>query len=226
MKVITKTKNILIIGLSTFSQYLAKKLYANGMNVIVIDKNKELIQDIKDNVSTAVLADISDQNILTKFAKNFDGVILISLGSNFEKTVFTLFYLKKLNLQNIYVKALNEEQADILKLLGADEIIIPERDMALKLADSFLNPNVIESIALSEKYKIIEISVPQYFIDKTLIDLKVRNLYNINVIAVKKYTTGEIIVSEVINYKFEANDKIIILGLKEDIKKFENSFSK
>ncbi|HON57397.1 MAG TPA: TrkA family potassium uptake protein [bacterium] len=219
-----KTKNFLLIGLSTFNQYLAKKLYSNGSNVIVIDKNKELIQAIKDEVSTAVLADITDLNVLNKFAKNFEGIILISLGNNFEKTVVTLFHLKKLELKNIYVKATNEEQAEILKLLGADEIIIPERDMALKLADSFLNPEIIETIKLSDKYKIIETTAPDYFIDKTLIELKIRNLYNINVIAIKKSDSNEIIISEIINYRFKNNDKIIALGSVENIKKFEDSF--
>ncbi len=126
-----------------------------------------------------------------------------------------------MNVEKIIAKASNEEHGTVLQAVGANEVIFPEQEMAQKLAMRLLRPNFIDYIPMAEEYGIIELAVPDEFVGKTLIELKLRTKYGIQVIAIKNVLSGEFIIVPTGDYKIEPDTAMIIVGKNEDIEAFK-----
>ncbi|MEW5693618.1 MAG: TrkA family potassium uptake protein [Candidatus Hydrogenedentota bacterium] len=212
-----------VIGLSTFGDVLARTLYKLNQEVLVIDRNKEKIQEIKDSVTKAVVADATEKKVLEKFIKGSEATIIVSLGDNIEKNVMITYYLKEMGIKRIYVKATSLEQGKLLRTIGATDVIYPERDMAVRTAETLANPNLLESLPLTNEYAIVEFAVPSQFIGKSLMELKLRNEYGIYVLAVKEVVPEKIIVMPPPDYVFKDSDVLFILGKLSDIDRLRPS---
>jgi trk system potassium uptake protein TrkA len=207
-----------VIGLSAFGQVLAGKLYALGEHVLVLDLDKEKIQQIKDNVSQAVMADAADRKILEKLIKETNATAIVSLGDRLEQSVMVTYHLKEMGVKRIIAKANSGDQGKVLQLVGAHEVIYPERDMALQMAERLSNPSLLGTFSLSKDYAIIEFTVFAKFVGKSLAELKLRNTYNINVLLVKQNANGEAkVLVPPPDYVFTASDTIVALGNKKDL---------
>ncbi|MBP1740773.1 MAG: potassium uptake protein, partial [Deltaproteobacteria bacterium] len=153
-------KRVVVIGLGIFGFHIAKELYENGMQVIAIDKSKEVIQKIKDFSSKAVVADAREKEVLESIGIQEEDIVIVSFGEDLSSSTLLTLHLKELNVKRIIVKAPNEDHKRILQKVGATEVIIPEREMAGKVARSLISPNVIDYIPVSEDYNISEIAPP------------------------------------------------------------------
>ncbi len=216
----------IVIGLSSFATVLAKRLYALGENVLVVDEDKEQIQNVKDSVSQAITADATDRKILEKLVSDGNITAIISLGDNLEKNVMAVYHLKQLGVKKIIAKANSDDQGKVLELVGANEIIYPEKDMALELAEKLQNPNILNKLALGENHSIIEIGIPPKFIGKSLTELRLRNQYKINVIAIKSLSTQQWIVNPEAEYVLKEQDTLVVIGSVEDLNNFSKIVSK
>ncbi len=215
----------IVIGLSNFGSVLAKRLYALGENVMVVDEDKEQVQKAKDFVSQAITADATDRKILEKLVSDHQVTVIISLGDNLEKNVMAVYHLKQLGVQRIIAKANSEDQGKVLQLVGATEVVYPEKDMAIEIAERLQNPNILNSLPLGENYSIMEIGIPSTFIGKSLADLRLRNKYKINVLAIKSLTSQKWLVNPEADYVLQESDTLVVLGHIADIRNLskENS---
>ena len=176
-----------------------------------MDKDKKVIEDIKDEVTDAIIADARDYKVLSEFIdKDVDSVIVAS-GAELEMSVLTVLYLKDLGVKHIIAKAKSEDHGKILAALGVNEIIYPEKDLAARLAERLNTASLISHIPLAPEYSMFEIATPDNFIGKTLAELQLRNKYGINVIGIKDVLFDKIDIVPDPNYKFGPDTAMIIL---------------
>ena len=178
-------KNVLLIGLGRFGFELATRLYACGEEVMAIDTNEGLVDKIADRVTRAVAADAKDLDVLKKLgAENFDRAV-VAVGSDLGASALITMNLKALNVPFIICKAHDDTYKDILEKLGADKVIIPEREVADKLALGLTHAGVMEYIELSQEFGIVEMEPIPEWVGKTVRELELRTRYGVNVIAVR-----------------------------------------
>jgi trk system potassium uptake protein TrkA len=214
-------KRVVVIGLGIFGFHIAKELYENGMQVIAIDKSKEVIQKIKDFSSKAVVADAREKEVLESIGIQEEDIVIVSFGEDLSSSTLLTLHLKELNVKRIIVKAPNEDHKRILQKVGATEVIIPEREMAGKVAKSLISPNVIDYIPVSEDYNISEIAPPASFIGKSIAELNLRNRYHIEVIAIRDVLSDRITLVPQASFVIKDSDILVVIGKEPDIKKIK-----
>jgi trk system potassium uptake protein len=211
-------KRVVVIGIGIFGFNIVKKLYENGVEVIAIDKDKDVIQDVKDYCTKAIIADGLDKSLLNSIGLHEDDVVIISFGEDLAASTLITLHLKQLKIKNIIVKAPNTEHKLVLESVGATDVIIPEKEMANKVAKSLLSPNVLDYIPLTDDYLICEIAPPQFFVGKTIEELHLRSKYSINVIAIRDTLTDKIQVAKA-NSPIKDSEVLVVIGKSNDIDK-------
>ena len=178
-------KSYMVIGMGRFGSEIATRLYACGDEVLAIDLNEGLVDKIADRVTRAVAADARDLDVMRKLGVgNFDRAI-VAVGSDLASSALITMNLKSLNVPFIMCKAQDDTYKAILEKLGANRVIIPEWEMADKLALGMTHAGVMEYIELSQEYGIVEIKPSKDWVGKTIRELELRTRYGINVIAVR-----------------------------------------
>lgn len=212
-------KQFLVIGLGTFGASIARTLVEKGHNVLAIDKDMEKVQAIVADVTHAVEADATDPDVLRRFGVgNFD-VAVVSIGENSHADVLITLILKELGVPYVIVKAKDELHGRLLKKVGADRVVYPERDMGIRVANNLLTSNIMDYLEFSPDYSIIELPVRDSMISKSLPELKLRNRFNVNVIAVKR--GEEIYISRLADLSFEPGDIMIAFGGNDELQRMD-----
>ncbi len=212
-------KRVVVIGLGIFGFNLAKELFEKGMEVIAIDKNKDIIQKIRDFSTKAVLADGTDKDVMESIGIQPDDVAIISFGEDLAASTLTTLHLKELKVKNIIVKAPNDDHKRILEKVGANEVIIPEKEMARNVARGIRAPNVLDFLPLSEDYTICEMAPPPGFPGKSIGELNLRNKFHIEVIAIRDVLSDKIQMVPRANFVIKDSDVLVILGKEADVQK-------
>ena len=203
-------KSFIVIGLGRFGSAVARSLCRQGCEVLAIDIENDLVQQISDDVTQAVVGDARDKEVLRALdAKSFDCGI-VAIGDSLGESVLATMNLKELGVPHVVCKASNETHRQVLNKLGADRVVIPEKEQADRLAMSLGSTNVLDYIELSADYGIIETPAPEKWDGKSLIELNVRAKLGINVLAIKR--EGEITVSPAADYKIYKGDTLVVLG--------------
>lgn len=209
--------NIVVIGLGNFGFNVAKNLAEKGKNILAIDSDPEQVDRIKDYVSDSVIGDIKNKQFLTEFVDNTIEAAIISTGENTFDSILAVHHLNELGVKNIIVKANDQTHGQILKVMGATEIIFPEKDIAEWWANKLSEPNLIEHLPLSEDYSIVEYACPDKFAGNTLKKLQLRSKYKILLIAVKDILNNDFILMPAADYVLKPDTILILMGKKEDI---------
>lgn len=210
-----------VIGLGNFGFNTAISLMKKGNEVLVIDSNEKRVEKIKDLVTEAIIADAKEKSILQEFIQSNIDAVIVNLGDTIESSALVTLYLKEIGIHHIIVKVVEEIHGTIVQKLGATEIINPEKDSAIRLAERLTAPNLIEHIPLAPEYSIVEIAVPDKFAGKSLKELQLRNKYNLEVIAVKDVLSEKFKLIPSSDYKLEPDNVIIVVGKKEDLTKLK-----
>jgi len=210
-------KRVIVVGLGIFGFNIAKELYESGLEVIAIDKHKETIQKIKDFSTRAILADATDKELLETIGIQEDDVVIVSFGEDLAASTLLTLHLKEFNVKEIIVKAPNEDHKRILEKVGATEVIIPEKEMASKVAKSLISPNVLDYIPLSQDYTISEIAPPSSFLGKTIGELQLRKKHHIGVIASRDVLTDQIQIIPSADFVIKDSDILVVIGKEKDI---------
>ena len=211
-------KQYAIIGLGRFGTQIAKVLTQNGYEVLAVDKCESKAAALSEIATHTVVADASDEATLRRLAiDNFD-VVIIAIGEDMQASIVCALCCKELGAKYIVAKASNEKHAKILEKIGINKIVIPEADSALRTAMTLINPHVSEIMELEEGYSVAEVDVPESWVGDTLVGLKIRNRYNINVLLVIRADSAAVIPEP--DTVFNAGDNIIIGGFSEDVKQF------
>ena len=213
-------KSYVVIGLGRFGAELATRLYAIGEEVMAIDLNESLIDKIADRVTKAVAADARDRDVLEKLGVDGFDRAIVAVGSDLAASALITMHLKSLNVPFIMCKAHDDTYKDILEKLGADRVIIPEREVADKLALGMTHAGVMEYIELSNEFGIIEMEPIPEWIGKTIRELELRTRYGVNVIAVRKDDTIKI--PPDIDTPIPQDVIMVILGQYDTFEKLKN----
>lgn len=203
-------KSYIVIGLGRFGAEVAAQLYNYGCEVLAMDCNEEYVNQISSRVTHAVVGDARDKGVLRALgAADFECAI-VAIGGSLADSVLATMNLKELGISKIVCKAHDETHRQVLLKLGADQVVIPEKENAARLARSLSSPNVLEYIELSEEYGIIEVPAPKRWLDKSLKELNVRAKLGVNIIAVER--GNKIDVSPAADYKIMEGDILVVLG--------------
>ncbi|WP_194190585.1 potassium channel family protein [Clostridium chrysemydis] len=217
-------RQFVVIGLGRFGSSVAETLYGLGNDVLVIDKDEDLIQDISDKVTHAVQMDATDENALRSLGlRNFD-VAVVTIGSNIQASVMVTLLVKELGVRYIIAKGNSDLHAKVLYKIGADRVILPEKDMGVRVAHNLVSESILDFIELSPDYSIMEIESLEEWTGSTLGELKLRSKYGINVMAIKR--GDEINLSPLADDVVEAKDILIAIGSAEDLSKLEGMIVK
>ena len=212
-------KQFMVIGCGRFGSSIATTLFKLGHEVMVIDIDEERIQDIAEEVTYAVQADVSDENVLMELGiSNFD-VVIVSIGSNYQASIMATLIAKESGVKKVVAKAHDSLHGKVLAKIGADKIIYPERDMGVRVAHNLVSSNILDFIELSPDYSILEITALEQWINKSLKELRLPTNYGINVMAIKR--GSNINVSPYANDIILKGDVLVVIGNTVDIEKIE-----
>ncbi|MFH1462015.1 MAG: TrkA family potassium uptake protein [bacterium] len=198
-----------IIGLGRFGYQLAVSLADQGMEVMAIDSSEAIIASIRDKVTQAVCLTVSDEESLLTLGIDDMDIVVVAMGEDFAQSILITALLKKhLNVKNVIARAVSKIHENILMLVGADRVVFPEQDIAIKLANN-LAFSLIEFFQVTEKFAITEITAPKLFVGKTVSELQLKKSRQISCIAVNKDEEIILIGSD---YVVQENDKLLFAG--------------
>jgi trk system potassium uptake protein len=227
-----RRKQFAVIGLGTFGSSVAKALETHGAQVVGVDLNEEKVQEIAPQITQAVVADATEEKALRSLGIPDMDVCIVSIGENMEASILVTLLLREVGAKSVMVKGLNELHGRVLAKIGADRVVFPEQDMALKLVESLVSPNIFDEIQLSPEYTIIELAAPKAFVGQTLSAISLRARYGVSVVAIKKKVpiltdAGETDFKEETNIAPAADDEVaegdvlVIIGRYEDLDKLK-----
>ena len=213
-----------VIGLGRFGSSLAKELVDLGYEVLGIDRDEEAVDEMSDQLTHAVVADATDEEVIRSLGiRNFDCAV-VAIGDDMQASILTAILLKDIGVKTVVAKALSELHGKVLTKVGVDRVIYPERDMGIRVAHQLVSPNLLDIIELSSEYSIAEIAVPKRLSGRTLEDLNPRARYGCSVVAINKKTG--IVIAPTAHDVVEEKDVMVIIGTNEQIESFEHEVNR
>lgn len=217
-------RTILLIGMGKFGQTLGQKLLEMGDEVMIVDKNEDVINNLAPMYTNALVANCVNINNLKKMdVPSFDACI-VAISEDFQSSLEITSLLKECKAKRVISKAATEIQRKFLLRNGADEVIFPDLDVAEKLAVKLNVYNVYDYIELDSYHSIFEIAVPDTWVGKCIIDVNPRQKFGINILTVKKGDT--VIASPDAAYTFTPGDRAVVFGNTKKIINFSNKKKK
>lgn len=209
-------KSYLILGLGRFGKSCAKALNELGHDVLGVDNNELVVQEFSDEVTHVICAQASSEEFLKSIGVESFEAAVVAIGDDIQSSILATLILKDQGAKYILAKAQNDLHAKVLYKVGADKVVFPERDMGMKAANNLVSNNIIDMIELSPDYSIMEITVPQNWVNKSIGELSIRSKYKVNVLAIRKNSSMD--VSPQPDTKFEQSDIIAVMGKNSDLK--------
>ncbi len=209
-----KRKEFIVVGLGRFGTSVAVTLEKSGCQVLAVDKDEEKIEEILGDVTHAIVADVTDPEQLKELGvKNYDGAI-IAIGSELETSILITILMKEMGVPFVLAKAMSDIQARILKKIGADQIVFPEKEMGVRIATKLTMGNFFDAVELSATYSMMEIDALPEWEDKELKELDLRSRHKLNVIGIRH--REELEMSPGPESRIRHNDVVIVIG-KNDV---------
>ncbi|MDY0216244.1 MAG: TrkA family potassium uptake protein [Bacteroidales bacterium] len=219
-----------VIGAGHFGTAIAVTLSKKGAEVMVIDTNQDKIDAINDEVSYAVCLDATDKKaLMSQDIKDFDAVV-VAIGQNFEARLLCAAVLLDIGVKKIICRSLGMSQRLILDKMGVTEILSPEDEVALIVAERLMNPSVISYLQLPDDHRIAEVLAPRKIAGRTYGDLNLRDRYKLSMITIKRdfqeiIDKQECTIQHIIGVSdtktiIQPNDSLVIFGKNRDIERF------
>ena len=208
-------KSVLVIGMGRFGRHLAIKMQELGDEVLIIDKDPELVARYSDMFTDAQVGDCTNEDVIVALGIDDFDICFVTIGEDFQSSLVITSLLKQHNAKHIVSKTKQDIQADLLRIIGADEIIYPEKDMAERIAVKYNTENILDYIPLTGEYSIYEIPILKQWVGVSISDINVRKKYKMNIVAIKDDNGLEPMPDP--NYTFKPNDIIIVIGKSEDV---------
>jgi trk system potassium uptake protein len=209
-------QDFLVIGLGIFGQEVAMQLHRKGKHVLGVDVDAQTIEKVKDHITGAMVANIADEDALRELDPAKFETVILGLGSNFENMILGIVHLKRLGAKHIIARANTEIQQQILLKIGADEVMLPEKQSADRLAERLARPNIAEMLAIDEDVQLAEIKVVARLAGRTLRDLDLRRKHNITALILKRNGEKPKIITDP-ELKLMDGDYLVVLGEQADI---------
>ena len=215
-------KTFVVIGLGRFGSAVATELSSLGHEVLALDDSEENVQKVADKVTHAVTGDARDPAVLRALGvRNYDCAV-VAVGVDVGTSALITLNLKELGVRQVICKAQSHVHRKVLEKIGADRVVFPEHEMGVKLAQGLSSSNVLNFIELSDDFGIVELEIPKSWQQRSIRDLDVRAKHHVNIIAVRKGSTGTLEVAPGGDYVLEAKDAVVTLGRNEDINRLHD----
>ncbi|NMA44965.1 MAG: TrkA family potassium uptake protein [Lentisphaerae bacterium] len=186
-------KQIAVIGLGVFGSEVALSLMKRNFTVLAIDENQEVIESIKEQVTQAMILDTTQEQALLEAGIQEMDTVVVAIGTgHLENSILTTALLRQIGVKHIIARAANKLHERILRQVGAHEIVNPEREMGVKIANKIAQPGFLEMFSLTDDVCVVELPVPESFVGHTLEELNVRKRFNINVLGVQRLRSDEL----------------------------------
>ena len=213
-----KMKSVLLIGLGRFGRHMAAKLNEMNHEVLAIDINEQRVNDVLPVVTSAQIGDSTNENFVASLGvRNFD-LCVVAIGDNFQSSLETVALLKDYGAPFVVARANRDVHAKFLLRNGADEVVYPEKEMAIRSAVKYSSDNVFDYIELTGDYSIYETPVPDAWVGKTMVELGVRTRYHINIMALRH--GAELSPLPRPDHVFRGDETMLIMGSNKDLTKF------
>ncbi|MEA4993044.1 Ktr system potassium uptake protein A [bioreactor metagenome] len=213
-------RSVLVIGAGRFGKNLAVKLTELHNEVMLVDVNEEAVHKLEPFVTRVQIGDCMDRDVLAELGvRNFD-ICFVCISDNFQSSMEITSLLKELGAPYVVSKSDREIHADLLKKIGADDVVYPERDMAQRTAVRYSAKGAFDYIELSPEYAIMEVEPPENWIGRNIRELDVRTKHRVNVIGVRNGKHILPLISA--DHVFQKQEHIIVAGEQKDILKIIN----
>ena len=211
-------KQYAVFGLGSFGESVAVTLQELGCEVVVVDNHMERIENISPYVSYAVQADIEDPEVIRSLgARNLDGAV-VAVADDMEASIMATLVSKEIGVPYVLAKAKNDLHAKVLKKIGADSIIFPEKEIGQSVARNLVSGEFVDWISLSPDYSITEIAVPEKWIGKSLSEIDVRRTKDVNVVGVRIGEKIQVTIDP--EEPLQKEMMLIMIGSNEALEKF------
>jgi len=227
-----KEKVFAVIGLGTFGGKVCEDLAAKGGKVIAIDNQPELIEKVKDTVTQSILLDSTDETAMGQVPFADVNIAVVAIGENIEASILTTAILKRLGIPYIVARAVTDIHNQVLRQVGADEVVNIEIEEGKRIAQRLISPDILDNISVTENISVSEVYVPKAFIGQTLEKLNLRKKLNVNIVAILRTTLsvdeeGNPVKTD--NAVFpdakevlQESDILLVVGKNEDLNVFRN----
>lgn len=210
-------KSILLVGVGRYGRHVAEKLNELGHEVMAVDRKEERIQSVMPYVTSALIGDTTNPDFLESLGvDNFD-VCIVGVGNDFQSSLETTSLLKELGAKFVVSRASRDVHAKFLLRNGADEVVYPEKQLAGWTAIRYSADHILDYIELDDEHSIIEVTVPENWIGKTVGEINIRRKYNINILALKE--DGKLNASITADTLFTNEQTLLVLGGYRDLQK-------
>lgn len=219
-----------VIGLGRFGSRLAKNLAAAGAEVIAIDRDRSIVEDLRDQVTLAIAMDATDEQALKIQGVDQVDCAVVGIGHDFEANALATVLLKSMRVKRVMSRAGNDMQAQILRRIGADSVVSPEDEAADRWSHRLLAPFLIDHVELAEDYALVQLAAPDVWVGRTLAELDLRRKHNVTVVAIRRRVqvsseSGEDAYEERVvdvplpTSRIGQGDTLVIAGFNRDVEK-------
>ena len=179
-------KTYAVFGLGRYGRAVARELVENGMEVVAVDAEQKIVNDAAAYLPVCKCADVADAEVISRLGIGSIDTVVICMASNLEASVMAVTLCKEAGVKTVIAKCANEMHQKILLRVGADEVVFPENESGIRLAQNLLSSGFIDVISLSKDVSILEIDLRDEWLGKNLIELNLRKKYGFNIVAIKK----------------------------------------
>ena len=206
-----------VIGLGRFGTAVARALLARGHPVLGIDRSREVVQPLSDELSEALILDATDEDALRSVdIAQYDAVV-VAINDDFEDELLATITLKSLSVKRVIGVASDERQKSILLKIGADEVVMPEHDSGERLGLLLSLPRLVERLALGQEYSIAEMRIPQALADRSVEEVNLTATYHVTLLAIKR--GEELIMPPGKDLLLYTDDLMVVVGRDDDVRR-------
>ena len=211
------TKRFVMLGMGTFGTALARKLAANGCQVIGVDSRRERLEAVKHEIHECVIGDCTDRELLENLPLRDASAVFISLGETISLSLLATLHVKELGARQVIVKGVTQEHGKILEHLGVDRVVFPEEEVARQLADKMTWPNVLDFLPIDPDYSVAEVAMPGSLSGKTLAEANLRTAIGVHVMGIKDVLTGKFEMFPDGRRKLLDDQVLLVVGRAEEL---------
>lgn len=213
-------KQFAIIGLGAFGLRMLEELLTITNEIIILDKDKDIIDKYKDLAKAAYITDAINEIALAKIIPAEIDAVIVDLGGKIEASIMTVNYLKKIGVRDIVVKAQTDEHGEVLSMVGATRVIFPDREAAKRVTPMLASSLLFNFMPISENLALAEVRANEYCVGKTLLDANLRKSFGLNVVAMRKASSGGFFFINDPSYVFTEDDILLVAGGEANINRF------
>ncbi len=175
-----------VFGLGRYGSSIARELVRNGVEVLAVDKNEDIVNAVIEDIPFAKCADITEKGVLEELGVENVDVAIVAMAGSLESSVMSTLLLKESGIKTVIVKCADEMQGKILTRVGADKVVIPEHESGVRLAKNLLSSGFVDVVELARDVSLVELDVKDEWVGYSLSELGLRSKYSVNVVAVVK----------------------------------------